>query len=166
MAGSALGLSGRPEDPRLTRPDFTQDLVVNRRARHEFFLLDKFEAGIALLGSEVKSLRAGHGNLQESWVTIKDGSAWLHGFHISPYTEANRNNHEPLRVRRLLLNRSEIDKIQKAVHQKGMTAVPVRIYVKGRYIKVEIALAKGKKLHDKRDTLKQRDAEREMARAR
>jgi SsrA-binding protein len=150
----------------VSQPAFQHDLIVNRRARHEYFLLDSFEAGIALLGSEVKSLRAGHGNLQEAWIALKDGSAWLHGCHISPYAQANRNNHEPLRVRRLLLHRSEIDKIQKAVQQKGMTAVPVRIYVKGRHIKVEIALAKGKKLHDKRETLKQRDAEREMARAR
>jgi SsrA-binding protein len=151
---------------RLTQPAFVHDLVVNRRARYEYFLLDSFEAGLALVGSEVKSLRAGRGNLQEAFIAIRNGSAFLHGCHISPYAEANRNNHEPLRVRQLLLNRSEIEKITKAVQQKGMTAVPVRIYIKGRRIKVEIALAKGKKLHDKRETLKKRDAEREMDRSR
>lgn len=150
----------------MSKPDKITDLVVNRRARHEYFLLDTFEAGIALLGSEVKSLRNTRGNLHEAFVSVRDGSASLHGCHISPYTQANRNNHEPLRVRRLLLKRSEIDKIDKAIHQKGMTAVPVRIYIKGRLIKVEIALAKGKKLHDKRQTLKKRDAERDMARMR
>jgi len=150
----------------LTKPDSVVDLIVNRKARFEYHLLDTFEAGISLLGSEVKSLRAGRGNLLDAHVAIREGSAWLHGCHISPYEQANRNNHEPLRVRRLLLHRSEIEKIAKAVQQKGMTAVPVRVYVRGRRIKVEVALAKGKKLHDKRETLKQRDAERDMARAR
>jgi SsrA-binding protein len=142
-----------------------RDLVVNRRARFEFLLTDTFEAGIVLLGPEVKSLRAGRGNLQEAHVRVKDGSAWLHGFHISPYAQANRMAPEPLRVRRLLLNRSEIAKLRKAVDQKGMTIVPLRIYLKGRLIKIEIAIGKGKKLHDKRQSIKQREANRDMGRS-
>ena len=162
----AVTLMAASVENTLSKPTPIKDLVVNRRARFEYHLLDHFEAGISLLGSEVKSLRAGRGNLQEAFVSIRDGNAYLHGCHISPYAQANRNNHEPLRVRPLLLHRSEIDKIQKGTQQKGMTAVPVRIYVKGRLIKVEIALAKGKKLHDKRQTLKERDARRDMERGR
>jgi SsrA-binding protein len=150
----------------VSKPGDIQDLVVNRKARHEYELLDTFEAGLALLGSEVKSLRVGRGNLQEAYVRIQKGNAYLMGCHISPYAQANRNNHEPLRPRQLLLNRSELEKLHKGVGQKGMTIVPVRIYIKGRRIKLEISLAKGKKLHDKRQTMKARDAQRDMERGR
>lgn len=151
----------------MSKPTTTKDLVVNRRARHEYTLLDTFEAGVSLLGSEVKSLRAGRGNLQEAYIAIdKGGNAILHGCHISPYAQANRNNHDPLRPRQLLLHRAEIDKITKGIQQKGMTAIPLRIYVRGRNIKIELALAKGKKLHDKRHALKERDARRDMERGR
>jgi SsrA-binding protein len=141
-------------------------LIDHRRARYEFHIHEVFEAGIALLGSEVKSLRAGQANLQEAWVSIDDRGAWLHGCHIAPYTEANRLNHEPLRKRQLLLHRHEIVKLGKGVHQGGLTIVPMKIYIKGSRIKVEIALAKGKKLHDKRQSVKKRDALREIARSR
>ncbi|MCO4747441.1 MAG: SsrA-binding protein SmpB [Proteobacteria bacterium] len=140
-------------------------MIENRRARHEYDLGDSFEAGISLLGSEVKSLRGGRGNLQEAWVRIDDEGATLIGFHISPYEQANRNNHEPLRHRRLLLNRSELAKLRKGT-EKGLTIVPTKVYVKGRYIKVEITLAKGRKLHDKRHAIKERDVVREMRRQR
>lgn len=146
-------------------PPRERALIENRRARHEYDLGDSFEAGISLLGSEVKSLRGGRGNLQEAWVRIDDEGATLIGFHISPYEQANRNNHEPLRHRRLLLNRSELAKLRKGT-EKGLTIVPTKVYVKGRYIKVEITLAKGRKLHDKRHAIKERDVVREMRRQR
>ncbi|MEQ1566907.1 MAG: SsrA-binding protein SmpB [Myxococcota bacterium] len=142
-------------------------LVENRRVRHEYALEDEFEAGLALLGSEVKSLRTGGGNLTESWIRIDpSGNAWLVGAHIAPYTEANRLNHEPLRQRQLLLHRSELAKLGRGVRLRGLTVVPVKLYLKGSRIKLAIALARGKKLHDKRESLKQRDAKREMDRAR
>ena len=139
-------------------------LVDHRRARHEFLLYDVFEAGLALLGSEVKSLRAGQANLAEAWVRLTGDGAWLMGSHIAPYVEANRQNHEPLRPRRLLLHASELAKLDKGVRRDGMTIVPLRLYLKGSLVKVEIALAKGKKLHDKRESIKERDAKREIAR--
>ena len=143
-----------------------KDLVVNRRAGFEYELSDTFEAGLALLGSEVKSLRNGRGNLQEAYVRIQNDEAWLMGCHISPYAQANRNNHEPLRPRKLLLKRAELTKLEKAVGQKGMTIVPKKIYLRGRLIKLEMAIGRGKKLHDKRNSMKERDAKRDMARRR
>lgn len=141
-----------------------RDLLVNRRALHEFFVEDRFEAGIVLLGPEVKSLRQGLANLQEAWIRLdKEGSAWLEGCHISPYREANRFNPEPTRARRLLLRAPELAKLHKGTAEKGLTIIPLRIYLKGRFVKLEIALAKGKKLHDKRATIKERDARKEMA---
>jgi SsrA-binding protein len=144
----------------------TRDLVVNRKARHEYYLEDHWEAGISLLGPEVKSLRAGRGNLQEAYVSVDREGAVIHGFHISPYTQANRFNADPVRPRRLLLNQSELAKLEKGAGPQGMTIVPVRVYLKGRLVKVEIALGKGKKLHDKRESIKEREATREMARSR
>jgi SsrA-binding protein len=141
-------------------------LIENRRVRHEYLLEDSFEAGISLLGSEVKSLRAGNANLAEAWIRLDPVGATLVGSHISPYPQANRQNHEPMRERRLLLHHHELLKLERGVRQKGMTVVPVRLYLKGSRVKLEIALARGKKLHDKRDTLRQRDAQREMDRAR
>ena len=143
-----------------------RDLVVNRKARHEYFLEDRFEAGIVLLGPEVKSLRAGQANLKEAHVRVEKGSAWLYGCHIAPYTEAHRDNGDPLRPRRLLLHRSEITKLRKGCSLGGHTIVPVRIYLKGSWVKIEVALAKGKKLHDKRRVLKERSARDEMRRRR
>lgn len=143
-----------------------RDLVTNRRARFDYLLEDRFEAGLSLVGSEVKSLRAGRANLQEAWVRLDDDSAWLIGCHISPYAEANRFNHEPLRERRLLLRKAELAKLHKATGERGRTIVPVRLYLKGSWVKVEIAVGVGKKLHDKRHALKERDARREMDRHR
>jgi SsrA-binding protein len=148
------------------QPDAERTLIENRRARHEFHLEESFEAGLVLLGSEVKSLRAGNANLAEAWVRVADEGASLIGAHISHYVEANRQNHEPLRERRLLLHRHELLKLHRNIKLRGLTVVPVRVYLKGSRIKIEIALAKGKKLHDKRETLRRRDADREMARAR
>lgn len=141
-------------------------LIDHRRARYEYHLHDVFEAGLVLVGSEVKSLRAGNANIAEAWIGVDAGGAWLHGCHIAPYVEANRQNHEPLRKRRLLLHQAEITKLRRGTTQGGMTIIPLRLYLKGSRIKLEIALAKGKKLHDKRETVKEREARREIARNR
>ena len=125
-------------------------LVENRKARHDYELSDRFEAGLALLGSEVKSLRAGKGNLAEAYVTLKKSGAWLMDAHISPYLQANQFNHEPTRPRQLLLHQHELQKLRKALHQKGMTIVPLKLYLKGSRLKLEIAIGKGRKSHDKR----------------
>ncbi len=150
----------------MAKPDVIRDIVRNRKARHHYLILDTFEAGIALQGSEVKSLRMGNANLQEAHVAVRADGAWLHGCHIAHYAEANQFNHNPTRVRRLLLHRHELSKLRKSTSQKGTTIVPLRIYMKGSWVKVEIALAKGKKLHDKRHTLKAKQSKRDMGRSR
>ena len=139
-------------------------LVSNRKARHEYHLLDRYEAGIVLQGTEVKSLRAARGNLKDSWVDVDKGEAYLCDMHISPYGFGNRANHEEKRRRKLLLKKKEILKLHLGLQEKGLTAVPLRLYFKGSYIKVEIALAKGKKLYDKRETSKKRQADRDIER--
>lgn len=143
-----------------------RNLVLNRRAKHDYFLSDVMEAGISLLGPEVKSLRAGKANLQDGYVKLTATGALLVGCHISMYAEANRENHEPLRERALLLHRNELDRLRKATRERGVTVIPLRLYLKGNRVKVEIALAKGKKHYDKRHTLKEKDAKREMDRNR
>lgn len=140
-------------------------VATNKKARFEYFLLEHFEAGLALQGSEIKSIRAGQASLAEAYVRVENGQAWLVDAHIAPYAQANRFNHDPRRPRRLLLHKREIREIFDAVRQKGVTIVPTRIYLKHGRAKVEIAIAKGKKLHDKRQVLAQREAEREMERA-
>ncbi|NMC52871.1 MAG: SsrA-binding protein SmpB [Chloroflexi bacterium] len=137
----------------------------NRKANFEFFLLETYEAGIALVGSEIKSIRAGQMSLGEAYVRIDEGKeAWLVNAHIAPYEMANRFNHDPLRPRRLLLHRKEIRGIWNAVRQKGVTVIPVQVYLKDGRAKVEIAIAKGKKLYDKRQDIAKRDAERDLNR--
>lgn len=139
-------------------------VASNRKASHEYFLLDHFEAGISLQGSEIKSIRAGQMSLNEAYVRVEEGQAWLIDAHIAPYTQAARFNHTPRRPRRLLLHSAEIRRLEDQVRQKGVTVVPTRVYLKDGRAKVEIAIAKGKKLYDKRETIAKRDAEREMAR--
>ncbi len=138
----------------------------NRKAQFEYFLLEHFEAGIALQGSEIKSIRAGQMSLQEAYIDINDAhrEAWLMGAHIAPYDPASRFNHDPIRPRRLLLHKQEIRELWEAVRQKGVTIVPVKIYLKDGRAKVDLAIARGKKLYDKRQEIAKRDAEREMAR--
>ncbi len=136
-------------------------LAGNRRARHDFEILETFEAGIALLGTEVKAAREGRIQLKDSYVAVRDGEAWLVGAHISPYSHGNIQNHDPERERRLLLHRREIDKIMGRTTLQGLTCVPLAAYLKGNRVKLEIALARGKKLHDKREAAKRRIAERE-----
>ncbi len=139
-------------------------IVVNRQARYNFEIIETIEAGISLVGTEVKSIREGKANIKESYADIRDGEVFLVGAHISPYTQGNINNHEPLRERKLLLHAREIRKLTGKVAEKGLTLVPLRLYLKGRRIKLELGLGRGKKLRDKRETIKQRDQEREIAR--
>ncbi len=140
-------------------------VATNRKARFEYFLLETFEAGLALQGSEIKSVRAGQVSLSEAYIRVENGrEAWLVDAHIAPYVQASRFNHDPKRPRRLLLHRREIRTLWQAVRQKGMTIVPTRLYLKDGLAKLEIALARGKKLHDKREAIAQRDAEREIRR--
>lgn len=139
-------------------------VATNRKAGFEYFLLEKFEAGLSLRGSEIKSIRAGQMSLVEAYVEIEAGQAWLKGAHVAPYEQASRNNHDPLRARRLLLNKREIRQMFNAVRQKGMTIVPTRVYIKEGRAKIEIALARGKKMRDKRELIAKRDAERDSER--
>jgi len=136
----------------------------NRKARHEYFLQELFEAGLELHGSEIKSIRAGQISLAESYVRVDGAQAWLVDAHIAPYEHAGRFNHDPLRPRRLLLHKREIRELWEAVRQKGMTIVPTQVYLKEGRAKVEIAIAKGKKLYDKRDAIAERDNQREIER--
>lgn len=140
-------------------------VVTNRRARREYFIEDTYEAGLVLTGSEIKSVRAGRANLQDSYVTVRDGEAWLLNSHIAPYKQASVQNHEPKRERKLLLHRRQIDRLAGKVQAKGYTIIPLRLYLKNNRAKVEIALAKGKKLYDKRDDLAKRQAQRDIERA-
>ena len=140
-------------------------IAENRKARHDYHLSDFVEAGLVLTGTEVKSCRDGRANLRQSYAEIRDGEAWLIGAHISVYDQGNLNNHEPERPRKLLLHRRQVDNLWEAVREKGMTLVPTRMYFKGGRAKVEIALAKGKDVHDKRADVVKRDADREIQRA-
>jgi SsrA-binding protein len=142
----------------------TKTVASNRKASHEYFLLEKLEAGIALQGTEIKSIRAGQISLAEAYVQVDGQEAWLVDAHIAPYEHASRNNHEPRRPRKLLLHRSEIRRLWEQVRQKGITIVPLRVYIKEGRAKLEIATAKGKKLYDKRDAIARREAEREAQR--
>jgi|TARA_B110000495_G_scaffold76821_1_gene65927 SsrA-binding protein len=139
--------------------------ATNRKAFHEYHILDTYEAGIELFGSEVKSLREGNANIKEAYVTIRSGQAWLIGVHINPYSHVGYESPEPVRKRKLLLNKREIEKIKIALEQKGLTAVPLKIYFnKNGWAKLEIGLAKGKKTFDKKDAIKERDIKRDAQR--
>jgi SsrA-binding protein len=140
--------------------------ISNRKARHEYFILEALEAGIVLTGTEVKSLRKGNANLQDSYAELRSGEVWLEGMHISPYEQGNINNHEPRRKRKLLLQKKQIRKLMGGMKEKGLTLIPLSVYFKGPYAKVELALARGKKSYDKRDAIAKRDADRDIARAR
>lgn len=140
-------------------------IAENRKARHDYHLSDFVEAGLVLTGTEVKSCRDGRANLRQSYAEVRDGEAWLLGAHISVYEQGNINNHEPERPRKLLLHRRQVDDLWEAVREKGMTLVPTRMYFKGGRAKVEIAVAKGKDVHDKRADVVKRDADREIQRA-
>jgi len=142
-----------------------RDLATNRAAAHEYFFLARLEAGIALTGSEVKSIREGRIQLKEAYASVRNGEVFLHGAHISPYGAATHDLPDPVRTRKLLLHAREIRKLAKETEPTGITIVPTRVYLKDGRIKVEIAVARGKRVHDKRDTLQAREAEREIDRA-
>jgi SsrA-binding protein len=136
-------------------------IANNKKAYHDYFILEKFEAGIALAGTEVKSLRMGKCSLKESFIRIDKGEVYVYGMHISPYEKGNIFNKDPLRVRKLLVHRAEINKMMGKIAQKGYTIVPLQIYFKGGLVKMEIALAQGKKLYDKREDIAKKDQRRE-----
>ncbi len=136
--------------------------VSNRKARHEYEILDTLEAGIALTGTEVKSLRQGKANLQDSYAIVQRGEVFLYNAHISPYKEGSYTNHDPVRVRKLLLHRNQIHRLQSKVAEKGFTLIPLAFYFKGPHVKVDLAIARGKRQYDKRESIKQRDIEREL----
>src|SRR5918992_4152572 len=136
-------------------------IVTNRAALHEYHILDRHDAGIALTGTEVKSVRAGQIQLKESYVAVRDGEAWLFNAHVSHYSHGNRLNHDPVRTRKLLLNRREIDRLEEEATTKGMTLVVTRVYLKKGRVKFEIGVARGKKLYDKREAAMRRTVERE-----
>ncbi len=138
--------------------------ISNRKARHDYFILETLEAGIVLRGTEVKSLRKGNANLQDSYAELRNGEVWLEGMHISPYEQGNINNHEPRRKRKLLLQKKQIRKLIGGLKEKGLTLIPLSVYFHGPYAKVELALARGKKSYDKREAIARRDAERDLAR--
>lgn len=146
-----------------TPPD-TQSIARNRRARHEYHILETWEAGLALTGTEVKSLRNGKANLTDAYGIVKDGEVYLLNLHIAPYEQGNQFNHEPTRTRKLLLHRREIRRLIGSVERQGLTLVPLELYFKRGRAKVALALGKGKKEHDKRDDQRKRDDEREIAR--
>ena len=140
-------------------------IANNKKAYHEYFVDEVFEAGLALQGTEVKSIRLGQVSIKESYCRIRNGEVFVDNMNISPYEQGNRENHDPLRSRKLLLNRYEIDKLIKKVDEKGLTLVPTKIYFKDSRAKLEIGVCRGKKLYDKRETLKRKQADREASRA-
>lgn len=142
-----------------------KNICLNRRASHDFALEDHYEAGLLLIGSEVKSLRAGKVSLDEAWVEFQNGRPFLMGSHIAIFAQANRYNHEPVRPRPLLLHAQECTRLRQTVKEKGLTLIPLRLYFKGPWIKLEFAVGRGKKLHDKRASLREADDKREVQRA-
>ena len=151
--------------PRADEKTETEPIARNKRARHEYHILETWEAGLALTGTEVKALRAGKANLTDAFGVVKDGEVYLLNLHISPYEQGNIFNHDPTRTRKLLLHRREIRRMIGAVERQGLTLVPLELYFRRGRAKVALALAKGKQAHDKREDLRKKDDEREMARA-
>jgi SsrA-binding protein len=147
---------------RKTHPD---DVATNRQASYRYHLLDRWECGLVLTGTEVKSLRDGKAQIKDGYASVRDGEVWLHNVHIPPYAPASRENHEPERPRKLLMHRREIERLVGRTQEKGLTLVPTRLYFSGSNAKVEIALAKGKDMGDKRQAIKDREMKREMERA-
>jgi SsrA-binding protein len=143
----------------------TKTIAENRRARFDYELLERFEAGLVLTGTEVKSLRSGRATLAQSYADVRDGEVWLNGMEIATYDQGNRANHEPMRSRKLLLHRREIERLNATIREKGLTLVPTRLYFKEGRVKVEVAVARGKDRGDKRQTIADRDAKRQMERA-
>ena len=143
----------------------TKTMAQNKKAHHDYFVLESYEAGIELCGTEVKSLRAGRVNLKDSWCNIVDGEIFVNGMHISPYDHGNVFNKDPMRVRRLLMHKKEILKLFGTLQQQGLSLIPISLYFKGSKVKMQVGLCKGKKLYDKRATMAERDAKRNIDRA-
>ena len=139
-------------------------VAQNRKAYHDYFVEEKYECGIALFGTEVKSIRQGKVNLKESWAQIRKGEVWVEGMHISPYEQGNIFNRDPMRAKKLLLHRSEIRKLDGLVMRQGFTLIPLEMYLKDGKVKIQLGLCKGKQLHDKRDSMAKKDTEREIQR--
>ena len=156
MAHHSAGKSARGEE--------SKTLCANRKARYDYHIEETFEAGVVLLGSEVKSIRQGRANLRDGYAAFSGGELFLHNCHISPYEQASQYNLDPLRPRKLLLHRTEIERLRGKVEQKGLTLVPLSLYLKGPRVKVNLALARGKKEYDRREDIKEREADREVAR--
>lgn len=149
----------------MTTEDDTEKVVVtNRKARHDYFITDTYEAGIVLKGTEVKSLRQGNANLQDGYAEIRNGEVWLTGMHINPFEKGNINNHDPKRTRKLLLHKQEIRRLIGKVAEKGLTLIPLRVYFKKSIVKIELGLARGKKAYDKREATAKREIERQLRR--
>jgi SsrA-binding protein len=142
-----------------------KDIATNRQARYRYHFLETWEAGLVLTGTEVKSLREGKAQIKDGYASVRDGEVWLHNVHIPPYAPASRTNHEPERPRKVLMHRREIERLIGKTREKGLTLVPTRLYLRNGRVKVEIALAKGKDVGDKRQTIKEREMKREMERA-
>ncbi len=140
-------------------------VAQNRKAYHDYFVEEKYECGIALFGTEVKSIRQGKVNLKESWAQVRKGEVWVEGMHISPYEQGNIYNRDPLRAKKLLLHKSEIRKLDGLVMRQGFTLIPLEMYLKDGMVKVQLGLCKGKQLHDKRDSMAKKDSDREIQRA-
>ena len=140
-------------------------IANNKKAYHDYFVLEKFETGIELFGTEVKSIRLGQCSIKEAWVSISKGEVFVYGMHINPYEKGNIFNKDPLRVRKLLMHRTEIRKLESKLKEKGFTLIPLSVYLKGSLVKVELGLCKGKKLYDKRDALAKKDQKRDIDRA-
>ncbi|MBR3332839.1 MAG: SsrA-binding protein SmpB [Clostridia bacterium] len=140
-------------------------IAQNRKAWHDYFIEEKYECGIALFGTEVKSIRQGKVNLKESWAQIRKGEVWVEGMHISPYEQGNIYNRDPLRAKKLLMHRSEIRKLDNLVMRQGFTLIPLEMYLKDGKVKVQLGLCKGKQLHDKRESMARKDSDREIQRA-
>jgi len=147
-------------------PTHIKNIAENRKARYDYFIEDTFEAGMALVGTEVKSLRGGRANLKDSYAKIANGEVWVHQLHITPYQFAYYGNHDPLRPRKLLLHKREIKKLYGKINEQGYSLIPLKMYFKSGRVKLLLGLAKGKKKYDKRDTLRKRDQERDLQRAR
>lgn len=145
-------------------PDESRVVTVNRQAYHDYFVDETFEAGITLTGTEVKSIRGGKVNLRGSYARVKDGEVWLEGAHIAVYEQGTYMNHDPLRPRKLLLHRREIDRLVGRVQAKGLTLIPLKLYFSHNHVKVELGLCRGKKLYDKRESIRERETQRELAR--
>ncbi|WP_028314777.1 SsrA-binding protein SmpB [Desulfatibacillum aliphaticivorans] len=146
------------------RPEHTKLVCQNRKARHDYHIDDRFEAGMVLTGTEVKSLREGRANLKDSYARVKNGELWLHQFHISEYPFAYYNNHEPLRIRKLLMHKQEIKRLTGKINERGFSLIPLEVYFSRGKAKVTLALARGKKAYDKRQDIKKRESKREMDR--